>query len=251
MKETEYGQMAKFEKKYWWHVGRKFILAKILKKWAGQKTKNNLIIDFGCGTGGNFEFLERFGKVIGIDNSETALAFCSGKSATRLFNGNNIPFPDDSADLITTLDVLEHIDNDSEILKEHWRVLKKNGKILITVPAYRFIWSEHDEALGHRRRYIAGELKNKLRQNGFRVVKISYAVTFVFPIILFYRVYKGIFPNNPLKPKTSYVILPEFINRLFINFMKLESLLIDRISLPFGCSIIAFAEKIPKTANKI
>lgn len=245
----EYSQMAKFEKNYWWHIGRKFILTEVLKKWINPKIKNRLIIDFGCGTGGNFEFLEKFGEVIGVDNSKIALSFCPKKNLTQLFNGSHLPFSDNFADLITALDVLEHIDNDVSILKEHRRVLKNNGKILITVPAYRFIWSEHDEALGHRRRYIANELRNKLHQNGFKILKISYAITFVFPIILFYRLYKGIFPNNPLKPKTSYVLLPNFINTLFINFMKLESLLIGKINLPFGCSIIAFAEKIPKTTN--
>lgn len=245
MKKEEYEQMEQFEKKYWWHIGRRHILKKILQKLIfSNNGKKPLIIDFGCGTGGNFEILKKFGNVTGIDNSETAVKYClEKKQSVRLTNNGHTPFLNGSVDLITALDVLEHIDNDIAAIKEFKRILKKNGKLIITVPAYRFLWSEHDEALGHRRRYLAYELKIKLNQTGFIVLKASYMVFFTFPIIFAYRLFRGIFPKASSKPRTSYIILPALANYFLVWTMKIESFLLNRMNLPFGCSIIIIAEK--------
>jgi SAM-dependent methyltransferase len=141
--------------------------------------------------------------------------------------------------------VLEHLDNDMLALNEFHRVLRPEGFLVVAVPAYRFLWSEHDEALMHRRRYVASELHIKLTCSGFRVLKRSYAVFFAFFPIVFYRLFRGLFPKDPLAPKASYVLLPAFLNSLFIVLLRIEAWMMGAIDLPWGTSIIVLAQKIP------
>jgi SAM-dependent methyltransferase len=103
-------------------------------------------------------------------------------------------------------------------LGEFHRILRPGGFLLLTVPAYRFLWSEHDEALLHRRRYVASELHIKLVQSGFRVIKRSYAVFSAFFPIVLYGVFRGLVPKNPLDPRASHVELPGPLNRCFATF---------------------------------
>jgi hypothetical protein len=130
-------------------------------------------------------------------------------------------------------------------LNEFHRVLRPEGFLVVAVPAYRFLWSEHDEALMHRRRYVASELHIKLTCSGFRVLKRSYAVFFAFFPIVFYRLFRGLFPKDPLAPKASYVLLPAFLNSLFIVLLRIEAWMMGAIDLPWGTSIIVLAQKIP------
>jgi SAM-dependent methyltransferase len=156
-----------------------------------------------------------------------------------------MPLADSSVDLITALDVLEHMDDDMRALSEFHRVLEPEGFLLAAVTAYRFLWSEHDETLMHRRRYVASELHIKLTCCGFRVLKRSYAVFFVFFPILLCRVFRGLFPKEPLAPRASLVMLPAFLYNLLIVLPRIEAWMMGAINLPWGTSIIVLAEKIP------
>jgi SAM-dependent methyltransferase len=164
-----------------------------------------------------------------------------------------MPLADASVDLLSALDVLEHLDDDMRGLREFHRVLKSNGLVLLTVPAYRFLWSEHDEALWHRRRYVASELHVKLTCSGFRVLKRSYAVFFAFFPIVFYRLFRGLFPKDPLAPQASHVILPAPLNNLLAALLKIEAWMMGAVNIPWGTSIIFLAQKVPdcetQTAN--
>jgi SAM-dependent methyltransferase len=124
--------------------------------------------------------------VIGFDFSHVAVSLAASQGLrVACADCKAMPLADASADLLSALDVLEHLDDDMRGLREFHRILKDNGLLLLTVPAYRFLWSEHDEALMHRRRYVASELHVKLTCTGFRVLKRSYAVFFAFfPILV-------------------------------------------------------------------
>jgi len=130
-------------------------------------------------------------------------------------------------------------------LNEFHRVLRPEGFLVVAVPDYRFLWSEHDEALMHRRRCVASELHIKLTCSGFRVLKRSYAVFFAFFPIVFYRLFRGLFPKDPLAPRASYVRLPVFLNNLLIVLLRIEAWMMGAIDLPWGSSIIVLAQKIP------
>jgi SAM-dependent methyltransferase len=144
--------------------------------------------------------------------------------------------------LITALDVLEHIDNDLAAMQELYRICKPGGRLLVTVPAYGFLWSEHDEALHHRRRYAAYELRNKLTLAGFQIERCSYFIMLLFLPILIIRVIQGIFKHST-SPRTSHIQLPKIINQTLIWLLAIEKWLVRYINLPLGVSIVCLAQK--------
>jgi len=251
MELDEYRRMYELERTYWWHVGRLDLLRSLLDTWLPRKARKDgrLVLDFGCGTGTTLELLSRYGRVVGADESEVALGYCrQGETNSprvnlvRIPREGRLPFRDGSFDLVTALDVLEHLQDDRSALAELHRILAPGGVLVVFVPAYRFLWSEHDEALHHRRRYIASSLHIRLNRAGFRVLKRTYAIAFSFPLVACYRVVKGLIPSSE-EPRTSYVMLPRAVNSLFAWFLKVEAVLVRWMNFPFGTSIAAVAIK--------
>ncbi len=231
------------EDSYWWFVGRRIILERVLRRFAKH---SRVAVDVGCGSGRNMQLLSHFSeRVVGIDRSPTAVDLATARGfSIYCADANALPLSDGSVDLLSALDVIEHLDDDMSALNEFHRVLQPEGLLLVTVPAYRFLWSEHDEALMHRRRYVASELHAKLTQSRFRVLKRSYAVFFPFYPIVFYRLFRGLFPKDPFAPKASHVMLPAFLNNLFIFSLRIEAWMMGAINLPWGTSIVVLAQKI-------
>jgi len=249
MHPEEYRKLYEMEKVYWWHIGRRSIIFSLIKKFVVGSNKHLKIIDIGCGSGSMLGVLANFGEVLGVDDNDAALNFArqNGFSNVRRIDDAHLRKESDfhnSFDLVTCLDVMEHVDDDEFLLREIFQILKPGGCVLIAVPAYNFLWSEHDEALYHKRRYTASELHRKLNNAGFAVIKRSYAITFLFPLILFYRLFRGIFPKDSHEPKTSYVMLPKSINTFFVFILGIESRLLNYINLPFGSSVICIAKKL-------
>ena len=229
---------------YWWFVGRRAILKSVLRRFV---KRARVAVDIGCGSGKNMQLLAHHADfVIGLDPSSAALESAAPhEGRTARADGQDIPLADSSVDLLSALDVLEHMDDDLRALDEFHRVLRPDGFLLVTVPAYRFLWSEHDEALMHRRRYIASELHAKLNRSGFRVLQRTYIVFFSFFPIVSYRLFRGFFPKDPFAPKASHVMLPSLLNSFFIALLKCEAWMIRAINLPWGTSILVLAQKAP------
>jgi len=238
------------EETYWWFVGRRIILERVLRRFGKH---GRVGLDVGCGSGRNLQLLSRFADhVIGLDRSSTALELAaSQRPATARADGQAIPLASSSVDLLSALDVLEHLDEDQRALEEFHRVLRPDGLLLLTVPAYRFLWSEHDEALMHRRRYVASELHMKLTRAGFRVLKRTYAVFFMFFPIVFYRLFRGLVPKNPFSPKASHVLLPVPLNKFLIVLLRLEAWMGGAINWPWGTSIVVLAQKTTSAKVKV
>lgn len=234
----------RLEATYWWHVGRRAVVTRLVRRFLRLPADPG-ILDIGCGTGRNVVLLSGFGRALGLDPSREALEIGRGLGlAGRLVGGDaaRLPFRDAAFDLVSALDVLEHLDDDVAGLAEVRRVLKPGGALLAAVPAYRFLWSEHDEALGHRRRYVASELHQKLNLAGFHVVKRTYAITFAFPLILSFRIWRGLFPPTE-GLRASYVLLPGWLNAFFVALLGLEAWIMPFMSLPLGTSIFAVARR--------
>src|SRR5262249_42972179 len=144
------------------------------------------ILDAGCGTGALLEALraDPANRAVGLDFSEAALQFCRERGYDRLVRGDLtvLPFPDARFDVITALDVIEHLDDDAGAAREIARVLKPGGILVASVPAYRFLWSGHDIALHHRRRYQMSEMTGLLRSAGLAIEKSTYLLTALFPL---------------------------------------------------------------------
>ncbi len=241
MEPIEYSRLASFEDSYWWHRGRNRIVATQLEKLLGEKRGAD-ILNVGCGTGGSVRMLERHGSVWNVDVAEPAVHACRSRGIRNVMKVNSLrlPFPDESFDLVAALDVLEHIEEDGAALREWQRVLRPGGKVLITAPAYQWLWSEHDESLHHFRRYTAAGLHQLLNRHGFRTLKRTYAISICFPLIVGYRLLRSL---SSKKRSTSYVRVPRWINSLLAGILSLEGYLLSRRNIPFGTSVLMIGEK--------
>ena len=244
MEENEYQKLYELEEKYWWHLGRQDIIGRQIKKLSKTKKEPIDILDVGCGTGINFQILNRFGKVTGVDDSPLAIGFCQRRGIKEVIKGQaeKIPVADSSYDLVCAFDLIEHVKDDVKALREFYRVCRPGGYVFILAPAYQFLWSEHDEALHHKRRYSLSDLHRKMSLAGFSLVKRSYLITLLFFPILVFRFIKSLI-NSKSGPKASYVILPSLINRFFIWLLKIESVLLTKINFPFGASVLFIGQK--------
>ncbi len=241
MQAEEYGRMFQFETDYWWFVGRRRLVMRLLE--SHLKLGSGWLLDAGCGTGALLsELQQRASHVVGLDLEPLALRYARQRGEFALVQARleALPFRSDTFDAITALDVLEHLPDDRPALRELRRVLKPDGVLIITVPAYRFLWSKHDIALHHYRRYTARELRARLHEAGFEVRKLSYAVSLLFVPILLFRWLDRLRRTPPV---ATLVPVGKRLNRWLIQLQDWESRLLQRVNLPFGVSLVAVACK--------
>ncbi len=232
----------RLEQYYWRFVGRRQVIKHILKKYFSRSTLN--ILDWGCGPGGNFKFLREFGKVTGVDASDESIAACKEKGIEAIKADTLDEFKTDiKFDLITNFDVLEHIVEDEKFLSSLREILVPGGYVLVTVPAYQFLWSGLDDVVGHKRRYTIKEICRKFNSSGYQVIKASYFMFFISPVFILYRIFQKVNKSNPATLKESVLELPRAFNWLLVRVLFLEALIVPYINLPFGTSIIVLAKK--------
>jgi SAM-dependent methyltransferase len=239
-----YFEMYHHEDHHWWFISRRMIVQKVLDRCLSDGNTRS-ILEVGCGTGGNFELLSKYGDLRALEQDDDARDMANRRGLCLVAKGflpDNIPFSE-TFDLICMLDVLEHIDDDLKTLQEISKRLNSNGKLLLTVPAYEFLWSEHDITLAHKRRYRKKQLIQLVKRAGLDSVYSTYFNTFLFPVIAVTR-----FLNKALGKKggTDVNMPSNFRNVLLTKIFSSEKLLIPRISLPFGVSILLVAKKSMK-----
>lgn len=244
MDPAEYEIMYDLEDSYWWFQGRHSIVTGLLDSLPDFGHGRCRVLDVGCGTGLMLRHLRDRGWAVGLDFSPLALEFSRRRGARRLLRGDvtHAPVADASFDLVTALDLAEHVENDQAFFKEVMRVLEPGGHLVLTVPAHPFLWSEHDDALYHQRRYTRRAVCRLLRGAGFEIQRLTYCITLTFPMIVGFRVLQKLFKKKA-KPKTHHVILPAWANRLLTWSVELEGILLKWINLPFGVTIAAVAGK--------
>lgn len=241
-----YHQANNLKDKHWWFLGRKEIISAILRTYL--KGANFQILDVGCGAGTSLPILIKFGNLIGVDKSSQAIKFCQKKGYTQIKKGDatSLPFKDESFNLIAALDLLEHIKDDQRALTEFARVCKKDGWLIISVPAFSFLWGENDIATHHMRRYEKEDLRRKIEKSGFVIRKLSYFNFFLFPLFLIWHLgykIKKIMKKNKRPRSTLSFNLPALANKFFILFFTQEAKFLPKINLPFGLSLICLAQK--------
>lgn len=242
MEEIVYHTNYKLENSYWWFLARNNIVRRVMEKVA-KLDVGATILDVGCGTGGFASNLLDKYEVIGLDTSEIALEYSRKRGIKTLYSMTLDEFPRDNHKInaITILDVIEHIEGDAEVVEDCFKVIEKGGYVIATVPAYRFMWSKHDEMHMHYRRYTKDEINLLFEQAGFDLVYSSYFNFFLFLPALLKRYYDKLRGSAPIKPVDK---VPEFLNKLFEKIFKFEGLLMPGIKFPFGLSIITIAKKI-------
>ena len=202
------------------------------------------ILDLGAGSGIMMDRLGDLGLNVGLDLSMSAARFCRAKGhAALLADAGRLPFPAESFDAVIAADVIEHTPDDELVVSELRRVLRPGGVLMVTVPAFMFLWSHHDVAIGHYRRYRRASLVRLLEEAGIHVERSSYANFFAFPAFLAARWAQRLFRPRNRPPKADYPRVPAPVNRLAIRLLDLEARITDRGSLPVGTSVVAVGRR--------
>ncbi|SRR5579875_188675 len=237
-----YPQVAALEDAHWWFVGRRAICAQLLDRIV--LPADALILDVGCGTGGNFSMLARRGQLYAIDPDASALRFAAARGLARLARGclpSEFPFTPSRFHLVVMTDVLEHLDDDLGSLRTVASSLVPGGWLLTTVPAFNWLWSQHDVAHHHRRRYRAAGLRSLLTAAGFKIDFLSYYNSLLFPAIALVRLLQNVCPIVR-KNRAHDLTMPwRYTNSVLFRIFSLERFLLGRFRLPLGVSLIALA----------
>ncbi|MBL0373795.1 class I SAM-dependent methyltransferase [Rhizobium sp. KVB221] len=239
MEQTAYREMAATEQAHWWFLARRKIIADTIKSF--NLPPHSKILEVGAGTGGNLKLLQRFGDLSAVEMDDYARAYATQVSGVGVEYGllpNSLPTFPHNFQLICMFDVLEHVEKDFESLKVLATRLNPGGRILITVPAYPWMWTDHDAVLHHHRRYTRTTLSNVINRAGLQLDRLTNFNTLLFPAAIAARLV-----GNALGKKGSpgSSLPPRFVNSAFETIFKSEAPMLRRLNLPFGLSLMAVA----------
>jgi SAM-dependent methyltransferase len=241
LRESAYQEHYEAEDRHWWFKGRWAVVEALLAR--TPLPPEPRILDAGCGTGGNLQRYSRLGQASGVDPFPDAVRFCRerGLDSVQQAGLESLPFEDRSFDLIAATDVLEHIAAEHQALRELWRVAATDAALLLTVPAYMWLWSQEDENLHHKRRYTKPRLKQAVEQCGWEPRIATYFNSLLLaPIALARRL-----PQRSGESKAELERTPAFLNGPLSVPMRIEAGLIRRgASLPAGVSVGIVCRKI-------
>lgn len=244
MMQHTYAILYEVEGSHWWYIGRRRIISSFVREICSRITdRKPKILDVGCGTGANLVMLGEHGEAHGIDVSQDALSFCRERGLENVRHGaaEELPYKDGTFDLVTALDVVEHLDDDLAGLKEFRRVLRDDGRILLFVPAFMFLWGVQDDVSHHRRRYTLPGLLKVVREAGFEIERATYAnITFFLPILLVRKFMR----LTGIRTETENSIGLSALNGVLGRVFGAETSALRRMNLPFGVSALCVARKI-------
>jgi 2-polyprenyl-3-methyl-5-hydroxy-6-metoxy-1,4-benzoquinol methylase len=240
--EWLYHKFYELESKHWWFVGRERIVLDLAKNRCALRPGAR-VLDVGCGTGGVLAEFSRDYDAFGIDSSPLAIDLCGKRGLKNVSVGLLQDLPKDSVgfDLIMFLDVIEHIADDAGVLRAASEHLAPAGSILITVPAYPWLWSAHDEANHHQRRYTRKTLIDTLARASLVPTFISYLNTFLFPAALLERFAAKM--KRSQEQDAGLKMPPNWLNKLLTKTFASERLFLRSMRFPFGLSLVAIARK--------
>ncbi len=227
------------EDRHWWYRGRRKVLDRVI---AGLRLPARAqILDAGCGSGRNMIELARHGAVTGVELSETSVRLAQARDAGEVIEGSvlDMPFEAGTFDLAASLDVIEHLDDDLTALRELRRVVKPGGALLVTVPAYQWLWSGHDEVNHHFRRYTRRSLQRAGEQAGWHQVRTTYFNSLLLPAAIMLRVLDR-FNRKTTESSLDLWVPPAPVNWLLERPLQLEAAMIARGGrIPAGLSLLA------------
>jgi len=238
----EHRYMYEMESYHWWFVSRRSFILSLIRS---INKPSAAILDIGCGTGMNIQEFKNVGRAYGFDISKDAVRFCHKRGMLNVVQASaaDICFGDRVFDIVTLLDVMEHLPYQKAALEEINRVLKDDGKLIVTVPAFKILWSQHDEALCHFRRYEKKELEKELIGSGYKIERIGYYFFSSFLAVALIRLIRRLRVSKNSCHSDTTTAPPKLINRLLIGLFNLERKLSFIIKMPFGTTLYAIAGK--------
>lgn len=246
MEPCIYQQMYLLQDSHWWFVYQRFLFRSLIKSFfvVGKELR---ILDTGCGTGAMFGLLREYGWTVGIDHSKIALNFCFKSPHDVLCQADiaRLPFKNNTFDIISIFDVLYHreVKDDAEAIRQVYSKLKDDGLAVFHEPAFDFLRRKHDIAEHTVRRYAIKDFKVKIETAGFKVKDIFYANNFLLLIVLMVKLKEKIFETKN-RISSDLTELPYSVNKVLVYFSKIENwLLMKRIRVPFGVSLVCVAAK--------
>lgn len=246
MEAAEYDKIREVEERSGWYRARRALVAHWLARRRRDAGRPLRILDVACAAGMGWRHFSRYGEVTGIDLSAETVRLCraGGVEGVVRCDAQRLPFRDGSFDVVLSLDALEHLPDDALGIAEMRRVARDDALLLVTVPAFQFLWSPHDVAFHHFRRYTRGELGRKLRAGGLAPRKLSYWSTSVLPPVWALRKLRGA-AQRDAAPATSdfFLRLPGALESLLYGVLRAELALMRAIDLPFGVSLFAACAK--------
>lgn len=227
------------DRQHWWFRGRLRVLLAALR--AALPRRPLRLLELGCGTGNVLRALGEFGEAVGMEPDERLIAAArpDGLDVRRGTMPADLVVPEGWADVVLLLDVLEHLADEAAALATARRALTAGGTLVVTVPAFAWLWSAHDRALGHRRRYTAGQLRHVVERAGFTVTRATYFSTLLFPgfaLIRWLKRDRGAEAHDLRRP-------PSAVNALLERCFAAERHLVPRVRLPFGSSLLLIARR--------
>lgn len=249
MKSDFYEEYFHHENTHWWFRWRFDLIGDVVASLTNGKSDVK-ILDAGCGTGQMTKLLEGYGDAVGLDLAPEAINYARIRGVKNLVQGSitEPPFEPGSFDLVVSLDVIEHVDNDMQILAGLRDIVRPGGHLVVTVPAFQVLWSEHDEINHHKRRYRVPQLRHLVQEAGFEVTRITYCNTTLYLPVLalrkgksFLRKLRG--ANSTPNPESDLVFYPKFVNEALYQVMRLENRIMRGRDLPFGVSILVVAQR--------
>lgn len=242
MERSVYQRLDQIEGEHWWFCARRRILKSVIARFAPCRTGLRLL-EAGCGTGGNLRMLSEFGSLAAFELDDEARRIARRKLPIDVKSGrlpDGIPFAPGSFDVVVAFDVIEHVERDVESLAKLREQLAPGGRLMMTVPALPWLWSQHDVTHHHFRRYTRGQLAAMLRRAGLEPVRISYFNTLLFPAIAGVRLFKKAFG---LKEEGDDSMPSNLVNGILKRIFGFESNFIGRLPMPIGVSLLAVAQR--------
>jgi SAM-dependent methyltransferase len=231
-------QTHRAEDRHWWYRGRRTVLARVIANL--ELPPGARILDAGCGSGRNMVELARYGSVTAVELSAASVELARARDAGDVIEGSvlEMPFVDGSFDLATSLDVIEHLEDDVGALRELRRVVAPGGCLLATVPAYQWLWSGHDEVNHHHRRYTRRTLASAGELAGWKEVRTTYFNSLLLPVAIVLRLLER-FSTRPTESSLDLWVPPRPLNWLLERPLAFEAAMIGRRGrIPAGLSLL-------------
>lgn len=229
------------EESHWWFRARREVLEQVLRERL-PPVSGRTLLDVGCGTGGNLQMLRQFGAVEGFESEAFAVDAARKKNPGLTVHHGALPegMPAGTWDVVTMFDVLEHLQTPEQALPAIRSHLKRDGTLVVTVPAWPALWSEHDELNHHFRRYTPELLRAQLTGAGFRIDYESFYNSLLFPLVAAARLAERLRGAAP-KGQSDLHKTPGFADRIFYELFRLERRVVPKRALPIGVSLLAIA----------